>query len=286
MDQNNAFTDRDAEQVLAGICIPPCPAILTKLMKEMRGDEPDFNKISQLISEDASLAAAMLRTVNSAFYGLRTQAVSVQQAMNLLGLRQVSQLVTGVLLRAAFSNGSSDRMDDYWESSSTIAQISAYLAGHFDGFNRDQAYTFALFRDCGMLAMMDSYDDYKPVLPGDSLPERDDIIANEDKLHQMNHALVGSNLAKIWLLPEDIQLSILWHHDYITLLQGREKIAVAHARQIALTLVAEWIFVKQTAGIESQDWRKSCVFVMEDLRTTAEELDTAMTQTMQDSGIF
>lgn len=286
MDQNNAFTDRDAEQVLAGICIPPCPAILTKLMKEMRGDEPDFNKISQLISEDASLAAAMLRTVNSAFYGLRTQAVSVQQAMNLLGLRQVSQLVTGVLLRAAFSNGSSDRMDDYWESSSTIAQISAYLAGHFDGFNRDQAYTFALFRDCGMLAMMDSYDDYKPVLPGDSLPERDDIIANEDKLHQMNHALVGSNLAKIWLLPEDIQLSILWHHDYITLLQGRAKIAVAHARQIALTLVAEWIFVKQTAGIESQDWRKSCVFVMEDLRTTAEELDTAMTQTMQDSGIF
>ena len=286
MDQNNAFTDRDAEQVLAGICIPPCPAILTKLMREMRGDEPDFNKISQLISEDASLAAAMLRTVNSAFYGLRTQAVSVQQAMNLLGLRQVSQLISGVLLRAAFSNGSSERMDDYWESSSTIAQISAYLAGHFDGFNRDQAYTFALFRDCGMLAMMDSYDDYKPVLPGDSLPDSDDIIANEDKQHQMNHALVGSNLAKIWLLPEDIQLSILWHHDYITLLQGREKIPVAHSRQIALTLVAEWIFGKQTAGIESQDWRKSSVFVMEDLGTTAEELDTAMTQTMQDSGIF
>ncbi len=286
MDQNNAFTDRDAEQVLAGICIPPCPAILTKLMREMRGDEPDFNKISQLISEDASLAAAMLRTVNSAFYGLRTQAVSVQQAMNLLGLRQVSQLITGVLLRAAFSNGSSERMDDYWESSSTIAQISAYLAGHFDGFNRDQAYTFALFRDCGMLAMMDSYDNYKPVLPGDSLPDSDDIIANEDKQHQMNHALVGSNLAKIWLLPEDTQLSILWHHDYITLLQGREKIPVAHARQIALALVAEWIFVKQTTGIESQDWRKSCVFVMEDLGTTAEELDTAMTQTMQDSGIF
>ena len=206
--------------------------------------------------------------------------------MNLLGLRQVSQLITGVLLRAAFSNGSSERMDDYWESSSTIAQISAYLAGHFDGFNRDQAYTFALFRDCGMLAMMDSYDDYKPVLPGDSLPDSDDIIANEDKQHQMNHALVGSNLAKIWLLPEDIQLSILWHHDYITLLQGREKIPVAHARQIALTLVAEWIFGKQTAGIESQDWRKSSVFVMEDLGTTAEELDTAMTQTMQDSGIF
>ena len=245
MDQNTAFSDADAKQVLAGICIPPCPAILTKLMKEMRGDEPDFDKISQLISEDASLAAAMLRTVNSAFYGLRTQATSVQQAINLLGLRQIAQLVTGVLLRDAFSSGSSERMDDYGESSSTIAQISTYLAGQFagqfTGFSRDQAYTFALFRDCGMLAMMDSYEDYKPLLPVDEPPHGDDIIAHEISLHQINHAQVGANLARMWLLLDDIHQSILWHHDYVTLLQGREKIPVAHARQIALALVAEWI---------------------------------------------
>lgn len=286
MDQNTEFSDSDAEQVLAGICIPPCPAILTKLMKEMREDEPDFEKISRLISEDASLAAAMLRTVNSAFYGLRTQASSVQQAINLLGLRQIAQLVTGVLLRDAFSSGSSERMDDYWESSSTIAQISAYLAGQFAGFNRDQAYTFALFRDCGMLAMMDSYQDYKPVLPGDALPEDTEIIQQEQALHHMNHALVGSNLAKMWLLPEDIHQCILWHHDYVTLTQGRENIPAAHAKQIALALVAEWIYVKQTTGRDSAEWRKGCVFVLEDLQTSADELESVMTQTMQDSGIF
>ena len=166
MEQATAILDHDAQQVLDGICIPACPAILTKLMREMRDDEPDFAKISKLISSDASLAAAMLQTVNSPFYGLRAQATSVQQATALLGLRSVAQLVTGLLLRSTFSNGNSDLMDEYWESSSGIANISAVLARQFKGFDRDEAYTFALFRDCGMLAMMDGYKDYKPVFPG------------------------------------------------------------------------------------------------------------------------
>jgi HD-like signal output (HDOD) protein len=286
MDQNTTVTDKDAERVLSGICIPPCPSILTKLMKEMRGDEPDFGKISQLISEDASLAAAMLRTVNSAFYGLRSKATSVRQAIILLGLREVRRLATRVLLRDAFSNGSSERMEQYWESSSAIAQICGFLADRFSGFDRDEAYTFALFRDCGMLAMMDSYQDYKPVLPGEVLPGATPVVAYENKLHNINHAIVGANLAKIWLLPEQIHEPILLHHDYTTMMQGREKIDAMHARHIALALVAEWIYVMQTLGTESPDWRKGYAFVLQDLNTTMEDLEATMTATMRESGIF
>lgn len=286
MDQNNAFTDREAEQILSGICIPPCPAILAKLTKEMRGDDADFKKISTLISEDASLAAAMLQTVNSAFYGLRTKATSVQQAIMLLGLRQVRQLVTRVLMRDAFSNGSSELMEAYWESSSTIAQVSAYLAGYFGGFDRDEAYTFALFRDCGMLAMMDSYEDYKPVMPGEALTDGGDVIAFEDKQHNMNHARVGANLAKMWLLPEEIYHPILWHHDYATLQKGREDIPPNYARYIALTLVAEWLYVKQIKGTESAEWARGGAFALAVLGKTMEDLEAAMADTMQESGIF
>ena len=110
-------------------------------MQEIRAEEPDFLKISKLIGGDASLAAAMLHTVNSPFYGLRSKATSVQQAISLLGLRNVAQLVTGSLLRNAFPDCDSEWMEEYWESSSTIAQVSAVLAGKFKGFNRDEAYT-------------------------------------------------------------------------------------------------------------------------------------------------
>ena len=132
MEQSLEVLDREAEQIVADIGIPPCPAILTKLMQEMRHDEPNFAKLGKLIGADVSLAAAMLKTVNSPFYGLRTRATSIQQALALLGLRHVAQLVTGLLLRDAFHGGSSDLMDEYWESSSAIAETSAALAGEVE----------------------------------------------------------------------------------------------------------------------------------------------------------
>jgi HD-like signal output (HDOD) protein len=285
MNQDTTFTDQEAEQVLSGICIPPCPAILTKLIQALRGDEPNFGKISQLISEDASLSAAMLQTVNSAFYGLRVKATTVQQAIILLGLREVRRLATRILLRDAFSNCNMERMEKYWEYSSAIAQLSSVLAERFGGGVRDEVYTFALFRDCGMLAMMDSYENYTPVLPGEA-PAGGDVIALENMLHNMNHARVGANLAKIWLLPEEIYEPILWHHDYLSSAQARAKLNPAHARHIALALVAEWIYVKHTTGSDSPDWHDGHVHVLKDLNTTLEDLEAVMAQITETSGIF
>jgi HD-like signal output (HDOD) protein len=255
-------------------------------MQEMRADEPDFLKISKLIGGDASLAAAMLQTVNSPFYGLRSRATSVQQAIALLGLRNVVQRVTGLLLRNAFSSGSSELMDEYWESSSTIAQINAVLARKFKGFDRDEAYTFALFRDCGMLAMMDGYKDYEPVFAGAEAEGGIDVIAWEDKRHNMNHARVGYNLAKMWLLPEVICHSVLWHHDYAALRQGQADIPAACARHIALALAAEWVFVRHTMGIDSPEWRKGGDFALEQLKITQEDMEAALAEIDEDAEIF
>ena len=86
METDLEVLDREAGQIVKDIGIPPCPTILTKLMQEMRHDDPDFAKLGKLIGGDVSLAAAMLKTVNSPFYGLRTKATSVPQAIALLKL--------------------------------------------------------------------------------------------------------------------------------------------------------------------------------------------------------
>ena len=103
-----ATLDREAEQIVKQLGIPPCPAVLTVFLREMRQDDPDLPKIGKLIGGDVSLAAAMIKTVNSPFYGLDNKATSVPQALALLGRRTVGNLVTGLLLRQAFpvSSGS------------------------------------------------------------------------------------------------------------------------------------------------------------------------------------
>ena len=68
MEQELTIPDLEAAQIVRDLNIPPCPEVLTKLLREMRNDEPDYMMISNLISGDVSLAAAMLKTVNSPFF--------------------------------------------------------------------------------------------------------------------------------------------------------------------------------------------------------------------------
>ena len=275
MDQSLEILDREAGRIVADIGIPPCPAILTRLMQEMRSDEPDFAKLGKLIGGDVSLAAALLKTVNSPFYGLRAKATSVQQAIALLGLRNVAQLITGLLLRDAFPGGSSDLMDEYWESSSAIAKISAALAGELQCGSRDEAYTFALFRDCGMLAMMAGVEDYLPVFPGARKAGEDRVTDVEDRCHAVNHARLGHRLAQTWLLPEPICDAVLWHHDCAALQDGSAGIHEASRRQIALALAAEAVYVKDVLGRESAEWQEGKRFALAALGITDDDLDAA-----------
>src|SRR5262245_55625277 len=118
---------RQAEDIVKSIGLPPCPAILTKLVREMRNAEPDFARLGELISGDVGLAAGLLKTVNSPFYGLRAKIGSVRQALVLIGLRNVTQLITGLLLRQAFPVGANARMEEFWNYSSKIARLSACI---------------------------------------------------------------------------------------------------------------------------------------------------------------
>jgi HD-like signal output (HDOD) protein len=267
------IVDREAEQIVKEIGIPPCPMILTKLMQEMRGDDPDFGKIARMIRGDVSLAATMLKTVNSPFYGLRSKATSVTHAIALLGLRHVAELVAGLLLRQAFPGGTSDVMDEFWENSSGIAQINELLLRHFKHVKRDGLQTFGLFRDCGVLAMMQKFRHYEPVFPGARRGSYATATAVEDAHYRINHARVGYQMARTWLLPDGVCRAVLRHHDYAELHATGGGVPAAGLQHIAVTLVAESIFVKRELGVTSAEWVLGSAFALEQMAITQPELD-------------
>ena len=78
--------DREFERTVLELGIPPCPKILLDLSAEVRKEEPDLQRIERLVSGDVGLSAALIKTVNSPFYGLRSKVHSVMQAIHMLGL--------------------------------------------------------------------------------------------------------------------------------------------------------------------------------------------------------
>ena len=265
--------DREAEQIVREIGLPPCPMILTKLMQEMRSDDPDFGKLGKLISGDVSLAAAMLKTVNSPFYGLRSKATSVTQAIALLGLRHVAELISGLLMRQAFAGGTSDLMDEFWETSSGIEHVNILLVRHFKHVRRDGLQTFGLFRDCGMLAMMQKFKNYRPVLATTKRGNDASATAGENASYSINHARVGYQMARTWLLPDGVCQAVLKHHDYAELQATGAGVPVPNLQHIALTLAAESIFVKQELGVTSPEWVLGSAFALDQMAITQADLD-------------
>lgn len=257
MQHDLAVIDQEAEKIVKSINIPPCPAILTTLVREMRSHDPDFTRLGKLIGGDVALAAAMLKTVNSPFYGLPSKATSVQQALALLGLRTVAQLVTGLLLRQAFPVADSRFMERFWDTSSNVALIAAHLASQLKNVNRDEAYTFALFRDCGMPPLLTQFTDYSRVITeADAQCERS-ISEIENEHFDIDHAYVGNYLAQSWHLSDTVCLAILRHHDHSALEDNRSELPAASPQLIALGITAEHILQTFRDEPASPEWQHS-----------------------------
>ncbi len=266
----------EAERVVKTIGLPPCPAVLTKLVREARSDDPDFERLGELIGSDVGLAAALLKTVNSPFYGLSKKASSIHQAMLVMGLRNVTQLITGLLLRQAFAVGADSRMEEFWQYSSGIARLCACLAHSVRGVDRDVAYTFALFRDCGIPAMMSGFTDYEPGYARKSIPEGRLITEIEEEDFGIHHAYMSYHLAKEWLLPEAIFQAVLWHHDYPALEAGTADVPASGAKLVALALAAERAYWQHAAGKRCAEWDAHAQFGLNQLDMDPSDLDGLM----------
>ena len=81
---NPPLSEQTAQQLIARIAIPPRPQILTEIFSALQSDAPDLRALSRLVASDVALSAAVLKTVNSPFYGLRRKVESIDQIVGFL----------------------------------------------------------------------------------------------------------------------------------------------------------------------------------------------------------
>jgi HD-like signal output (HDOD) protein len=277
---DSADLEIEAERIARELDIPPCPAILVRFTDEMHEPEPDMRKLAALIGNDVGLSAATLKTVNSSFYGLNRKATNIQQALAILGLRAGANLITGLLLRQAFPVGSGPLMERFWTDSMRIAETAAMISTRVKGINRDEAHTYALFRDCGMPVMIRKFADYATIADGytDSAGAR--LLESETTRYGFHHARIGYALARSWLLPEPLCQAILHHHDIDKLMMGHREAEAANRKLVAFGLLAEQIMALQSGRGLCPDWSAGEPFVLDSLRIEPEEIVTLAQETL------
>lgn len=203
-----------SQDLVRNLAIPPRPEIMNVLFEEMSRDEPDLGRIGAKIAADVGLAAAMLKVANSAMFGGRGRARSVPQAVSFLGLRNVSGIATGLVIRHTLGSGGKNPMlERFWDTAEKVALICAFLARELHGIPVDEAYTLGLFHDCGIALLMERFPGYRETLAhANNAPDRC-FFSVEDAEVGTNHGAVGYFLARSWSLHDDLCNAIRWHHD-------------------------------------------------------------------------
>jgi len=199
----------DAEALVSSIGIPPRPAVVLEVMEQKSKATPDLRAIIGAISRDVGVAAALLKTGNSPLYGLRSPVQSVMAAVNLLGIGRIATLVNSLALKTSLNAQGIER---FWDQSARTALTCAWLARKM-GHDPDSAHLFGLFRDAGIPLLIKRFKDYKDTLRLANISQGRSFTDTEDIQHGMNHAIVGSILARNWNLPDLVHNAILHHHD-------------------------------------------------------------------------
>src|SRR5262245_58401593 len=96
-------TDADLDIVRRVHNLCPPPEVALQVIEMARDPNVDIKRLSRLVQLDPTLTAQLLRTVNSARFGLAARVRSVPNAVALIGLRSLRMLATAFGMLNPFS---------------------------------------------------------------------------------------------------------------------------------------------------------------------------------------
>lgn len=255
------------------IGIPPRPSILRQIEQETARDDPDFIFLAKILGQDVGLSAGMIKIANSPYFSFGKKVPTVQEALLVLGLKVVVKTVAGLALQQVFKHV--PNMERFWDASAQTAEVAARLSRQLDspgGIRPEDAYTFALFRDCGIPVLMIPFPEYRDLLAKANTERERAFTAVEDEAMGVNHAAVGAQLAEDWLLPEEIQLAIRHHHRLDLFDPELLEIPERTRTLVALAQLAEYLIQQKTDHSQTSEWEKLGAGCLTQLGIDAEAL--------------
>lgn len=193
------------------LVLPTLPAIALKVRKA--ADDPDINlnAMADVIAQDPSLSARMIKISNSAYLGRTVKVSSVGQAVTRIGLRQIKNISTALAMEQLFVSKNelvSDYMKREWAKTieivaNSMATLQLYIqATKNRELSLDSMTLAALLSKIGILPILTEAERHAEVFANPTFLE--DAI---DKLSSP----IGANIMTTWGFSEEfVEVASSW----------------------------------------------------------------------------
>lgn len=186
------------------------------ILKGVRAASQEPRELTKVVLRDPALAGQVLKTVNSAFYGLRYPLGSVFRAVLLLGHVEVRNIIWRSCVGEALGpqkGPTSGSLDAIWQHSFAASRIAYALARSLGLSDPDEISTTALLHDIGKILYLQAQPFTGLVVYGTSCFSDHQRLEAEQAELSLSHATVGHEIARIWGLPRESCEAIALHHE-------------------------------------------------------------------------
>lgn len=195
--------------------IEPVPQVIHQLMALVDDPEVPVSEITELILYEPLVTANLLKLANSAAFGFKKKVNSVHDAVVLLGLKRVVELVllnsvTKPLKSAHQGYGLEE--GQLWKQSVSCALMANAIAETIEAPEKHTVFTAALLKDIGVIVldrhMGEAMAMIRKAMEVDSLS----LVAAERQVLGIDHAHLGGLIAEKWNFSETLAGTIQNHH--------------------------------------------------------------------------
>lgn len=207
------------EEVLARVLqtksLPTLSNVASKLISIAGKEETTITEITQLIAQDVSLSAKVLKVVNSAFYNFPNEVATIHQAVAILGTNAVRSLVLSfsfLSMEQSRGDGGFD-YQTFWEQSLATAVAAKMMAGMIKiGKDPEEVFTACLLQNIGVLILAQTFPQNYDSLLAQAAEQGTSLVDLEEEQIGAGHPFIGNAAASHWQFPEALAMPILYHH--------------------------------------------------------------------------
>ena len=196
--------------------LPQFPETLKKVNELINNPEVKMSEIAACISSDISLTTDLLKLVNSAMFALASPCHSIGDAVKMVGLRGIRNLVLAAGSLNELQKICTTDRKELWVHAYKVAFYSYNLARNFCANEKEiveDSYVCGLLHDMGKLvfetARPNLIDHIKRISSEKGIPED----SFEKMATGVNHGELGALIAEKWNFPEVIIAVIRHHHE-------------------------------------------------------------------------
>lgn len=194
--------------------LPSLPHVLLRLLNASTRDNPSFDELAIIISEDPALYARVIAAYHQSHNNDATLP-DIDTMLHALGINTIKSIATTASVQQFFSPGNPERnelLKQHWHHSLYCATVAQSLAKLSHYSNPEEAYAAGLLHDIGQLVLETAYPE-KYTATFAELSEDSNFSDLEKEEFKTSHREVGVALLKKHGANSFLLDAIRYHHE-------------------------------------------------------------------------